>query len=502
MGGKKPTRIFEYKDRESEFGEVKQKLPLHEVLDSDKILLFVDPTRDRVWIWRGSNTNTRMKFLARRLVSSIRDRYEIGFKKIPNYINASPKMKLLVAMSVTSIIDEGNEPFDFKLMIGLVEESDYPEFKVNDLLTLKIEDNKTFIYIKGKKFIQCMRLFLQIPPQKSNLYEEIESIDEATEIFDKFLLENRIVEGKFQKPVIDFNNTITPEQEFWGHCSNIQAWVECGYDTRLLHSNLSFPLLKALSDTGDQLALLRFKEEIALRLEGGYFPVILYLIKENYLRYLPPDYLRDLRIKISGAFIPEIFKVLKRGYFGSYMINLKRTELRQRSNEEYSRLRRLQDLLYVPHIVNQMNPKDFVIGLAVLDFTFLDFFINPNIENKESYLEDLLERFIEGLNSKDSLFHKASEHFIERIIHYLFGSIKKIMSYKLIGEEVHRLNKISIIWLLERIYENGGEDVIINTMNNFFRGVDQNYLSQLELVEDAVSFRIFLESLVEKYQNI
>ena len=90
-------------------------------------------------------------------------------------------------------------------------------------------------------------------------------------------MENKIVEGKFSKPVIDFNNTITPKQEFWGHCSNIQAWVECEYDTRLLHSNLSFPLLKALSDAGDQLALIRFKEEIALRLEGGYFPVILYL---------------------------------------------------------------------------------------------------------------------------------------------------------------------------------------------------------------------------------
>ena len=39
------------------------------------------------------------------------------------------------------------------------------EFKVNDFLTLKLEDNKTFIYVKGKKFIQCIRLFLQISPQ-------------------------------------------------------------------------------------------------------------------------------------------------------------------------------------------------------------------------------------------------------------------------------------------------------------------------------------------------
>jgi len=46
-------------------------------------------------------------------------------------------------------------------------------------------------------------------------------------------------------------------------------------------------------------------------------------------------------------------------------------------------------------------------------------FIHPNIENQEGYLEDLVERFIEGLNSKDSVFHNATEHIIKRTISYL-----------------------------------------------------------------------------------
>lgn len=67
---------------------------------------------------------------------------------------------------------------------------------------------------------------------------------------------------------------ITPEEEFWGHCSNLQAWVENNYDTRLLHSNIAFPLLKKLTEAGDPNTNKVFKEEIARRFESGFMPVI------------------------------------------------------------------------------------------------------------------------------------------------------------------------------------------------------------------------------------
>ena len=440
-------------DSEREFIKIEPKLPLYDNLDSNKILLFLDFARDQVWMWCGENTTSRMKSVARTLILSIKRNYQIGFKGFPNYNDLGARDKFVIDWLKINIIDQGKEPFDFKTMLDCVKESDYQEFIVNEFLTLKLEDNKTFIYVKGEKFIQCIRLFLQIPPQKSNLYEEIESIDEATEIFDKFLLENRIVEGKFQKPIENHSYIITPEQEFWGHCSNIQAWVECEYDTRLLHSNLSFPLLKELANVGDQLALIRFKEEIAQRLEGGYFPVIVYLTKENYLRYLPPDDLYDLGKKISSSLFPKIFKLLKRESFGSYMINKNRTELRQRSRIEYSRLRRIKDLLYVPHIFNQMNPKDLVIGLASLDFIFLDFFIHPNIENRERYLEDLLEIIIKGFNSNDSVFHKATLHFIGRLRSHLSPSKERQKILIDLGIP-HNQIIISIRWFLKKIEQN------------------------------------------------
>lgn len=50
--------VYEYNDDLNEFTELEQKLPFYELLDSDKILLFVEPTRDRVWVWYGSSTKT------------------------------------------------------------------------------------------------------------------------------------------------------------------------------------------------------------------------------------------------------------------------------------------------------------------------------------------------------------------------------------------------------------------------------------------------------------
>ena len=56
---------------------------------------------------------------------------------------------------------------------------------------------------------------------------------------------------------------MSSKTEFRANCSNLQAWVENGYDTRLLHRNLAFPLLKKLTNVGDLHAKKVFKDEIA-----------------------------------------------------------------------------------------------------------------------------------------------------------------------------------------------------------------------------------------------
>ena len=69
------------------------------------------------------------------------------------------------------------------------------EYKINEFITLKLENRKTVIYVKGKIFIQCMRLVLQISERDIEEYHDIDSIDDAIEIYNSYLYENtRIIQ--------------------------------------------------------------------------------------------------------------------------------------------------------------------------------------------------------------------------------------------------------------------------------------------------------------------
>ena len=157
------------------------------------------------------------------------------------------------------------------------------EFRVNEFITLKLVDNKTEIFIKNQMFRQCKFLLITIPIEQIDAYKELESIDEAAEKLDKSLERNNSSHFK-----------IPPEVEFWAHCSNIQVWAENNYDTRLLHSNLAFPLLKKLSEVGDPLAKKVFKEEIGKRFQAGNENTQRFLIKEGYLKYLSKEMILSL----------------------------------------------------------------------------------------------------------------------------------------------------------------------------------------------------------------
>ena len=157
------------------------------------------------------------------------------------------------------------------------------EKKINQYITIKLVNRRTYIYVNGRRFIQCIRLILNIPKRDVPLYDEIDSIDEAAKLYSTHVFQNRMVRGPMAAPVPNQMHDITPEQEFWGHSSNIQAWIEHSYDTRILMSNISFPLLRELAKAGDPTASKVFKEEIALRLESGYPSVVQYLINQGYL---------------------------------------------------------------------------------------------------------------------------------------------------------------------------------------------------------------------------
>jgi len=128
------------------------------------------------------------------------------------------------------------------------------EFKINEFITLKLENEETNIYIKDQLFNQCKNLLLNIPAENVSSLNEIKSIDEAAE---------KLGWTEDGQMGITEGYSITPETEFWAHCSNLQLWVESNYNSNLIHSNLAFPLLKELVEVADPITKRVFKEEIA-----------------------------------------------------------------------------------------------------------------------------------------------------------------------------------------------------------------------------------------------
>ena len=94
--------IYQFNKDLGEFEEVelKENTPLFELLDSEKILLFVDVHDKKVWMWEGKNTSTRMKFISAQEAPNIRDKHDLAF--------------------TLSTVDDGDETAAFKIIVGLL----------------------------------------------------------------------------------------------------------------------------------------------------------------------------------------------------------------------------------------------------------------------------------------------------------------------------------------------------------------------------------------------
>ncbi len=174
------------------------------------------------------------------------------------------------------------------------------EFQINQILSVRLEGRNVKIYIQEKEFYVCSEL---IQNTKFNV-EQFDSIDNLLE----------------QKQDSNVNLVLYPEDEFWGVCSNLQAWYENDYNSELLPMNIAFPLLFELSQTGDDLAFKKFREEVSKRFSSGYSPVIDYLIEENYIFYIElndfksfiQNFTSELRLMIKAKLIEKFLKRTKK----------------------------------------------------------------------------------------------------------------------------------------------------------------------------------------------
>lgn len=128
---------------------------------------------------------------------------------------------------------------------------------ITPYLSVGIHNSKIYTYVNGERLIHCRHLFITAP-----IETPIDDMDDLIKYYsDKGLnAKFKIYSGSGLKK----KNIIEPEVQLWVHASNIQAWVESGYNPRVIDSQLSRIILPKLvehdSRALDKL-LLCLKEE-------------------------------------------------------------------------------------------------------------------------------------------------------------------------------------------------------------------------------------------------
>ncbi len=164
-------------------------------------------------------------------------------------------------------------------------------FKVNEYITLRLENNNIRIYVKDKPI--NLRNRLLIYPVLGILPENIKSIDQIEENYKT----SPILPGF--NPFIINSVPITKAEEFWGICSNLQFWAEQNYNTLYLHRNIAFPLLKKLTEEGDNRAKEVFKEEVFKRYISGTISVKKFLKYGGYMKLLLFEHYKELQERLD-----------------------------------------------------------------------------------------------------------------------------------------------------------------------------------------------------------
>lgn len=246
--------------------------------------------------------------------------------------------------------------------------------KITDLLSLRLEGNRCYIYIAGERFSQCMQLLLNIPNPEHDLDEinELNSIDELKDFL------------KNTEETQDSDFSITPEEEFFAHYSNLKAWVEHGYDTRLIDSRLGFPILLKLNELGHKESRPKLREEISYRIDSGYRNTQYYIVSE----ILPK--------------IPDLFN--------------------------FQELKILEEKLLLGE--KKIYGKKDLLTIAYDDLITTKLSIYINKERKLTYNEILI-KFIREEATKNMMRSLMKYHYIQKISPFLLNRNKELILEKM-----------------------------------------------------------------------
>lgn len=255
-------------------------------------------------------------------------------------------------------------------------------FKINEYISLDLQKEKTVILLGGSKFLICKAVFVDIDRNmKESVYDTIDEV----------------IEGEDSRIFIP----ISPEEEFWVHCSNLQAWAENNYNTALLHSNIAFPILEDLVGLGDPIAKRVFKDEIVKRITSDHMPVVIYLLNHGYLDIFTDEEFDDL--------CDEVMR------------------------KTYNLDKRLLDLIFISEDFDEVTPLDR-LNLKALTFliehpkiNFFDLLIKFGQSHFEKFRFSILDCLKKLLKYTPDFFREKVELLVkDRIL--TFPAEKKIAS--------------------------------------------------------------------------
>ncbi|MHA1747114.1 MAG: leucine-rich repeat domain-containing protein [Promethearchaeota archaeon] len=179
-----------------------------------------------------------------------------------------------------------------------------------EVLTVKLIDGVSHIFINDEELMICRFVPLAIPKKELPKFKDIESINDIIDHLD------HSIEYYGSEAWEELSVEEREELDFFVNCSNLQAWVEHDYNTRLLDYRLSFPILKKLAKKGDEYARMRFKEELIERYKHGSEEVQDFILESYDLR-------EELGEEFYGMYEPntaEITKVVDKNkrYYARY----------------------------------------------------------------------------------------------------------------------------------------------------------------------------------------
>ncbi|MFX1327907.1 MAG: leucine-rich repeat domain-containing protein [Promethearchaeota archaeon] len=296
---------------------------------------------------------------------------------------------------------------------------------INHLITVRLENEGIFIYIKGKKF-------LKYPSEYFYPINTIEQID----VNEK---NNQILKNPLEK-------------HFKELCFYLKKWVEKDYDTSILNKRLAFQLLERLVDCGEVKKKSIFKREIIKTIRSENYKDANFLIEFDYLEYLDENERNLLFLQeVRNGNLPIIL----------YLFTKDDTQYINRDEINHNLLNPQSTLfLNIYRTFEDYNLRDFI-------FTILHKFIEANILNAKKIFRELFVKAMKMVDLPTLKFLSSLVFFnhLEANDYRFFFLENNTSLKKIVGDSLDQENDIKITWLfilLFKLSSNG--DIIAKKM--------------------------------------